>query len=634
MPDWSYGTVGRPLLFRLSSPTARRMVLEMLHHVARLPGGGWLIDLLGHMRPSLKLHHELRGVLFPGRVGLGTSIDPDLRAVKAFERFGFAYLEVGQHVATDSEDRIPASRDTERRSLMVPHRERTLDNEQLKTVLQDRRRPEVRIFLHVNHETTDDDFRHQIDVLGELLTGVVVPLASLEQLSEVCRCQAPHLMVLGQVPVSALGAEQVRLRQFDEVDALDGLVLDGSSYAANGGRVLGPSDLAATVTATRRCRGEFGPDMLIVSSGGLHEPVDAVTLLDAGADLVTIDSGLVYAGPGLAKRANEAVLHKMFGDRCPSPTFSSQASDPPPVRQTWFWTLALGLSMLLGGGLAMIIALTRVVLPYDEALVGMTRVELAIVNDRLLDFMKHDRITLAGTMLCVGGLYTALSLFGVRRGMHWAGRTVVTSAFAGFVTFFLFLGFGYFDPFHAFVTAILFQFLLLAVYSHDTTYGHPGVADLHNDRAWRRALWGQLLFVIHGAVLIVAGLVICKIGVTSVFVAEDMEFMCTTPEKLLEANPQLVPLVAHDRATFGGMLISTGIAVLLIAMWGFRRGAAWIWWALLVCGSVAYLATIAIHLQVGYTSLKHLLPAYGGLAMLGIGAWLCRPFLGTSTRPP
>ena len=35
-----------------------------------------------------------------------------------------------------------------------------------------------------------------------------------------------------------------------------------------------------------------------------------------------------------------------------------------------------------------------------------------------------------------------------------------------FGSFFLFLGFGYFDPFHAFVTAVLFQFLLLMIHSH------------------------------------------------------------------------------------------------------------------------------------------------------------------------
>ncbi len=135
-------------------------------------------------------------------------------------------------------------------------------------------------------------------------------------------------------------------------------------------------------------------------------------------------------------------------------------------------------------------------------------------------------------------------------------------------------------------------------------------------------MWSQLLFIMHGCALIVAGVVICKIGITSVFVAEDMEFLCTTPDRLLAANPQLVPLVAHDRATFGGMLIACGIVVLLASLWGFRRGRRWLWWTLLVAGSVAYIATISIHLHVGYVSLVHLLPAYGGIAALWIAATL------------
>jgi len=44
-------------------------------------------------------------------------------------------------------------------------------------------------------------------------------------------------------------------------------------------------------------------------------------------------------------------------------------------------------------------------------------------------------------------MYCGLSWFGVRRGLHWARVAVEASAFVGFASFFLFLGFGYFDPF-------------------------------------------------------------------------------------------------------------------------------------------------------------------------------------------
>lgn len=283
--------------------------------------------------------------------------------------------------------------------------------------------------------------------------------------------------------------------------------------------------------------------------------------------------------------------------------------------------------MLFGGGLALTIATTRVVLPYDEAFVGMSRDELCGVNDQLFPFLTHDRVTLAGTMLADGILYSALAVWGIRCGWHWARVTFLVSSIVGFFSFFLFLGFGYFDPFHAFVTAIVFQFVMLAVHSTSSNVPQNLVPDWRNDRAWRAAQWGQLLYVVHGAAVIVAGTVISSFGVTSVFVQDDLDFLQTTAEALAGANSRLIPLIAHDRASFGGMLISCGVATLLTSLWGFRRGAAWVWWSLTLAGTVAYVATIAVHLAVGYTSFRHLLPAYGGLASIVIGSGLTASFM-------
>ena len=59
--------------------------------------------------------------------------------------------------------------------------------------------------------------------------------------------------------------------------------------------------------------------------------------------------------------------------------------------------------------------------------------------------------------------------------------------------------------------------------------------------------WGQLLFVIHGAVLVTAGLIISGVGCTVVFVPEDLEFMNLCASDLSDANPRLIPLIAHDQ---------------------------------------------------------------------------------------
>jgi dihydroorotate dehydrogenase len=59
----------------------------------------------------------------------------------------------------------------------------------------------------------------------------------------------------------------------------------------------------------RALRQLFGSGPLLIASGGIHEPRDALELRAAGADLLEVDSGLVYSGPGLPKRINEALLY-------------------------------------------------------------------------------------------------------------------------------------------------------------------------------------------------------------------------------------------------------------------------------------------------------------------------------------
>jgi hypothetical protein len=312
-------------------------------------------------------------------------------------------------------------------------------------------------------------------------------------------------------------------------------------------------------------------------------------------------------------------------DALPSSTSAEELPTLPPTQATWFWSLLLGISMFLGGLLALAIASTRVVLPYDETSSGLARDQLTAINDRLLAFMAHDRVSLAGTMIAVGVLYVQLSLFGIRRGHHWARMTVLASAFAGFGSFFLFLGFGYFDPFHAFVTAILFPFLLLALHAE---LSPPTAKPPPIPRQGGR--WGQVLLVIQGVLLLTAGLVISYIGITSVFVPEDLEFMRTSADALASASPRLLPLIAHDRASFGGMLVAVGLSVLLPALWGWREDSAWLWWTLLIAGTAGYVPAIAVHLVVGYTNHWHLAPAFGGYALLLLGLavsypYLCRP---------
>ena len=48
----------------------------------------------------------------------------------------------------------------------------------------------------------------------------------------------------------------------------------------------------------------------IIGVGGIYSAEDAIEKLDAGADLVQIYSGLIYEGPMLVRKINEAILKR------------------------------------------------------------------------------------------------------------------------------------------------------------------------------------------------------------------------------------------------------------------------------------------------------------------------------------
>jgi dihydroorotate dehydrogenase len=112
MPDWSYHTILRPLLFRLPAEQARDVTLGAMGRLAAAPGGRQIIEWLGHMRPPPGIARTLGGLYVPGPVGLGPDLDPHAVAPAALAQFGFGFLEVGPITL----EPVEASRPVERRT--------------------------------------------------------------------------------------------------------------------------------------------------------------------------------------------------------------------------------------------------------------------------------------------------------------------------------------------------------------------------------------------------------------------------------------------------------------------------------------------------------------------------------------
>ncbi len=367
-----------------------------------------------------------------------------------------------------------------------------------------------------------------------------------------------------------------------------------------------------------------------IPAGAMHpestEFSTLVALARAGTPVI-MNEAMIAHGPNTAQRVNEVLQSDQHID-----TIASAASWWNPL--TWFawtWAMWLGIAMVCGGIGAAIISYGPVLLGYDRAFLGTDVRGLNSTNSRLVAFLQHDRVTMAGCMAALGFMYLGHSA-AMRHGWPWARVAFALSGAVGFPTFFLFLGYGFFDPLHAAVAIGFFPLYVCGVFGRrmPATWIAP---DQVEEGSRRRAVVGQLIMILVGFGVTVAGIVIMVIGLRSVLIPADRVFMATDQATMNAAlHGRLVRFVAHDRAGFGGALTSLGVGVLGSALWGWRHGVRSTMNSIAAASTVGFGAALAVHWQVGYTDPLHLLPAYVGLPLVGISLLLSREWFAGSGR--
>lgn len=350
----------------------------------------------------------------------------------------------------------------------------------------------------------------------------------------------------------------------------------------------------------------------------------AAALEEPGVVVLARRQVLVEAGPGWFARVTEAAT-----PTSPPPGPRDVGRDPRRW-PAWWWGLLVGLGMTGAGLGAAAITLGPVLLWYDRDYLGMTLHDLHAANHHLVHFLQHDRITVAGTMVSTGALYTGLALGGIRRGWSWARDAYLLSGAIGFPTLSYFLATGFVEPLQTATALVLFPMFVAAVRRAPHT-PRWRLAPEGPEPERRRALVGQLLLIVTGAGLFVGGAVISVVGLTGVFVPSDLVFLGTSRQALEAVNPHLVPFVAHDRAGFGGALMSAAVAIVLLSAWGWRRGEAWVFWTLAAAAGAGFLPAVVVHGAIHYTDFVHLAPVYVGIALTGTGLLLARPYLCADT---
>jgi hypothetical protein len=280
--------------------------------------------------------------------------------------------------------------------------------------------------------------------------------------------------------------------------------------------------------------------------------------------------------------------------------------------------LSLTAIVLLGSGLfAVFLAARREFLPNDVAYLGMNAAQLCRFADcRIVGFMFHDRVAFGGTLIAIAVLYLWLAAGPLRAGEEWAWRAFAISGAAGFLSFLAYLGYGYLDTWHGTATlAILPCFLVGLIRSSRIARVSSNRTSALDAGAPLALRTGRILLLATAGGLIAAGLTIIVVGMTIVFVPQDLHFMALQREMLMDISPRLIPLIAHDRAGFGGGLASTGILIAFCA-W-YAPGSRAFRQAILISGLAGFGCAIGIHYVEGYTDMSHLAPAIlGGLIFL------------------
>ncbi|MDN3016381.1 dihydroorotate dehydrogenase [Paenibacillus sp. BSR1-1] len=608
MPDWSYHTLFKPLVSRLPKTRGREFIHRGMNMIASLPGGPKFIEILGHMAPSPLLQKKILGLTFSSPVGLSGKIDPLLTGSAAFSNLGFGFIEKGPISRLPNEAGKYARFSKQRDEIMFPNPLESLGMEKTIRKLEKFKPLNKPIFIRISSEFSVEELHSLLPSLSPYGDAIVLEKIFDREELIVFKDLIADKPILLSVQANQLFEEIFHLSR------IDGIILEERA-----GNELTFSDKQKELIQSLRFLKSNGFDKIpIILSGGVLEPEDALELYAEGADLIMLSGGYVLSGPGLPKRINEAFVDQMDTER--------------ELVSGWIWYWLFGLFITIGGILALLFSMTTVILPNDEAFLGFSREELMTINPNFIYFMAHDRMTLAGTMVSGGILYMQLARHGVKYGIHWARKAINIGAVVGFLGILLFFGFGYFDWLHGLFWVILFPFYINGVRKTKKSIQTPISKNRTNHPSWKKSLWGQLCFVVLGFAFIIGGVLISMIGATNVFVPTDLGFICMTPGQMNDLNSRLIPLIAHDRAGFGSALLSVGLLVIMIALWGFHQGEKWVWNSLLIGGVPAFGSGIITHFVIGYTTFIHLLPAYFALFLFVIGLTLSRQFFYQTDR--
>ena len=346
--------LARPFLFSLDPEAAHDLTITMLTKAQGTPLT-W-----AYCNGRVDDPVTLAGLKFPNRVGLAAGLDKNARCIDGLGAMGFGFVEVGT-VTPLAQPGNPKPRMFRLPQANALINRLGFNNDGLDAFIANVQRATFRrpqpgqpqrlpMLLGLNIgknaatpiEHATDDYLLGLEGVYTHADYITVNISSPntknlralqsdEALDALLDAIAQRREVLARrhhihVPIFVKIAPDLDESQIDVIAAtllrhgMDGVVatnttlsreaVQGLPHADEAGGLSGAPVLAASNRVIRQLRAALGKDYPIIGVGGIMSGADAVSKIEAGADVVQIYTGLIYQGPELVRQAALAIKNR------------------------------------------------------------------------------------------------------------------------------------------------------------------------------------------------------------------------------------------------------------------------------------------------------------------------------------
>ena len=339
--------LARPFLFGLDAEAAHELTMVSLARGQGTPlQWAWCSE-------RIEDPVTLAGLTFPNRVGLAAGLDKNARCIDGLSAMGFGFVEVGT-VTPKAQPGNPKPRMFRLPQANALINRLGFNNEGLDAFVANvqkatfrRKNPARPMLLGLNIgknaatpiEDATSDYLTCLDGVYPHADYVTVNISSPntknlralqsdEALDGLLGAIAERREILAtrhgkRVPIFVKIAPDLDTTQVDVIaatlqrHAMDGVVatnttinraaVEGLPHAEEAGGLSGAPVLEASNQVIRSLRSALGKGFPIIGVGGILSAEDAVSKIQAGADVVQIYTGLIYRGPELVKASAQAI---------------------------------------------------------------------------------------------------------------------------------------------------------------------------------------------------------------------------------------------------------------------------------------------------------------------------------------